>query len=325
MPDLSTPAPGSRRAANNTAYVRAAANVEAIRLGHPEVDMDHLLLALLITGGPSARLLLDAGVTLDRGRHAVAEVQQRELSDIGVDLPAPAPGPARYASASPLPLNGRARELDDRLPFAADDRALLTALINDEGGRVRRLLTQLGVDADALRQSADTTKPGPRTSTQPKRPELTQTDGLRPGGEMPPELGWLYVSHSQDVPVAANRVWALISDPERRAEWGVDCSAARVLADGSVELTRNNGTTVNQIVSRNNPGHDIAWQQLADNGQPVRSLHLTVEPSGNHSRLHLRLGWPHNTRGPLARRVTTWVASGQLRVQAQSIAQTSSA
>lgn len=123
-------------------------------------------------------------------------------------------------------------------------------------------------------------------------------------------------------------MWALVSDPERRAEWGVDCSAAHVRGDGSVELTRKNGTTVNQVVTHNVPGHEIAWQQTTGDGQgqAVRSLHLTVESRGDHSRLHLQLGWPHNTRGRLlAGRVATWAASGQLRAQAQSIAQTSSA
>lgn len=258
MSDESAPAGGGRSAAYNPAYLRAAASVEAVRLGHPEVDIEHLLLALLVTGGPSARLLLDAGVTLDRGRQAVVDVQQHELADLGVNLIVPAPEPARYdASMSPLPLSGRARELDDRLPFAADDRALLTALIDDEGGRVRRLLTQLGVDADVTRQTADATSSAQTASSQPGLPDGRQTSGLRPGDALPPEPGWLYVSHSQDVPVPADPVWALISDPERRAEWGVDCSAARVRGDGTVELTRENGTTVTQVVPlRRTPCHD---------------------------------------------------------------------
>lgn len=228
MPDLSAPA-GGRSAANNPAYLRAAANVEAVRLGHPEVDMEHLLLALLVTGGPSARLLLDAGVTLDRGRQAVAEVQQRELSDIGVNLLLPPPGQARYdASALPLPLSGRARELDDRLPFVVDDQALLTALIDDEGGRVRRLLTQVGVDPDALRQAAsiDDCAPSAEAGGHTGLPGCVQPGlqsiGVEPDSAMPPEPGWLYAVHSQDIPVPADRVWALVSDPERRAEWGVD-------------------------------------------------------------------------------------------------------
>jgi hypothetical protein len=58
-----------------------AATDEAARAGHGEVDVDHVLLALLVTGGASAGVLADAGLQLGAARTALAEVQWADLAD----------------------------------------------------------------------------------------------------------------------------------------------------------------------------------------------------------------------------------------------------
>ena len=44
--------------------IRSAAAVEATAFGHPEVDVEHLLLGLMVVGGPSAQVLTAAGAEL---------------------------------------------------------------------------------------------------------------------------------------------------------------------------------------------------------------------------------------------------------------------
>ena len=69
-------------------HIRVAAAAEALALGHPEVDVEHLLLGLLVVGGPSARALTDAGADLHGVRRAMAEVTEHDLSTLGVTAPA---------------------------------------------------------------------------------------------------------------------------------------------------------------------------------------------------------------------------------------------
>ena len=67
---------GNRSLVLEVHHVRVAAAAEALALGHPEVDVEHLLLGLLVVGGPSARAMTGAGADLRALRSAVAEVAE---------------------------------------------------------------------------------------------------------------------------------------------------------------------------------------------------------------------------------------------------------
>jgi hypothetical protein len=121
---------------------------EATAFGHPEVDVEHLLLGLMVVSGPSAEVLTAAGVELTALCRAVGEVQREDLGELGVDVATPQPPPVRAADRphQVLPLNGRAAELMEAVAYRNDDPGFLEALLADGSGRVRRLLDHLDVD-----------------------------------------------------------------------------------------------------------------------------------------------------------------------------------
>ena len=63
-----------RTMAQQSYLLTGAAASEAVRAGCAEVDVEHDLLALRASGGPSAGLLLSAGADLAVVRRAAAEL-----------------------------------------------------------------------------------------------------------------------------------------------------------------------------------------------------------------------------------------------------------
>lgn len=305
--------PGLRHVARESTYIEAAARVEAARLGHPEVDVEHLLLGLLVTAGPAMQQLAAAGVTLASARAALADQQQHDLAGPDLDTAAPNAVPRRYgADASSIPLSSRAKHVVDQY-LSGDDQTLLTLLVDDEGGRIRQLLERLGVDPDDWRHINPAGSRAREVAEDLPNADASETERHQ---------DWLYCSHRQDLPVPIEKVWALLCDPDRRADWGVDCTAADRRSDDTVELTRRNGSRVLQVLTHRVPGRMLTWRQDdLTSGRPVRSLRITLEPHDNLTTAHLELGWPQPSGNRLGRRVTGWIAAQQLRVQAQSIAQ----
>jgi hypothetical protein len=68
-------------------YISLAATEECARLGHAEIDGEHLLLALLVVGGPSARRLHDAGVGIDEARPCSRRSASRPLRSTAAPPP----------------------------------------------------------------------------------------------------------------------------------------------------------------------------------------------------------------------------------------------
>lgn len=186
-------------------FIRSAAAVEAVALRHPEVDVEHLLLGLLATGGPSSRVLTEAGADLAAVRRGVREVQRLQLADLGIAaVPPPAPVHAGLWSARhALPLNSRAEELLHTPSYRGDDRGLLLALLDDDGRRARHLLEHLGVDVDRLRELA--AGPLPVTDAGPEDAPGAPGGDLR--GPVPEGMHWMH--------------GLLQPDPARRARPGL--------------------------------------------------------------------------------------------------------
>lgn len=291
-----------------------AASREAARAGHPEVGFEHLLLGVLVNGGPAARLLMDAGVGLSEARSAIDALLREDLALLGVDTPLPVPGGAGDEAAAPhLPLGPRLTDLVAECPTSGGDRVLLAALIDDEGGRVRRLLDRLGADTDRIRR--DLGEPAGSGAATTARAE----GGDPFAGSGPAPEGWEHSDCVLDVPVSAGRVWDLVSDPARRDVWDAGAASSRVLDDGSVELTPHHGTAYRESIADSVPGSEITWAREGDEDAAPRTLRIAVEPLGEHARVHLRLGWPNALRGRIANRVVRWFVRQNLRMNAQSI------
>lgn len=137
---MNTPEPttdgAGRRPTFDVDHVVTAATAEALALGHPEVDVDHLLVDLLVVGGPSARALVAQGGDLPAARCAAQEEQEEHLRELGLTAGRrPVLRAAARTAARPLPVNGR---------------ALLRTMVGDEGGRTGRLLERMAIDPGAL-------------------------------------------------------------------------------------------------------------------------------------------------------------------------------
>lgn len=290
--------------AAHSGLLHHAGAAEAAWLGDAEVDVDHLLLGLLATGGPSAGALHRAGVGLEDLRRGVRELQQHDLGLLGVSAAVPAPGgrAADSTTVAPLPLAGRVRELLEGLPLSSDDGALLLALLDDVGGRARRLLEHLRVDVDRLRHDLEHEDEEPEVAASPTVPELPRP---APAGAL-----WMTASYHQHLPVPGARVWALVADPDRRAEW---------------DATRPAGAA-REVVTHLAEGEEIAWARAEGTGDGVtRTVQLRLEPRNGATLLHLRSavlvrGWSWHLLRPVLERLVR----GQLRTQAHLVAQAAS-
>ena len=137
-------------------FVRVAAGLEALALGHTEVDVDHLVLGLLSAGGPSAQLFGAAGVDLHSARTAVVATGDQRLRSPGWSS---APAGVMTTAADmdrglAVPLSDLAGQVMDESTHQPDGRSLLLTLLDTGRHRVLRLLEHLHVDIDALRAAA---------------------------------------------------------------------------------------------------------------------------------------------------------------------------
>ncbi|MFC3998138.1 Clp protease N-terminal domain-containing protein [Nocardiopsis sediminis] len=316
--------PASRGGGFERAEIEGLASGEAMRMGHTEVGFEHLLLGILVNGGPGARLLMDAGVTLTEARAAIDDLFREDLALLGVDAPLPpaSPGSSAVHVFVSLPLGPRLAELALDCPWSGGDRALLAAMIDDEGGRIRRLLDRLGADTDRIRRDLD----GPaETPEAPGTPAPPAVDGGPSGGTAgihePSAEGWDHAAYIVEAPVSAERVWDLVGDPARRAEWDPGIESSRLLDDGAVEVIRRDGTTRERI-AHSVAGREVTWEKEAPGAR--HTIRIVIEPIGGHTRLHLRKDWPTALKGRFANRVMRWFMRSALRLHAQAIAQAAS-
>lgn len=158
-----------------------------------------------------------------------------------------------WSARNALPLNSRAEELLHTASYRGDDRGLLLALLDDEG---RHLLEHLGVNVERLRERA--TGPLPVTDAGPEAAPGAPGGDRR--GPVPEGMHGMRASYSQTLPVAPDRVWALVGDPARRAEWDPTGSARTVAADGTEQFIETGGRAVAQRVIHLEPGRHVAWR-----------------------------------------------------------------
>lgn len=267
-------------------YITAAALEEAAREGAPELDTEHLLLGLLVTGGPSAVLLTDAGVDLNSLRRAVHEVRGQELARLGWDMTTrevtSTPEPS-FRAAQSIPFNSRAMAVMQRISYSGDDLELLRALLDDEGRRVDHALAHLGVDVEDLRAATSSERLGQTTESDDEASTADQQDDSN------------VVRHVQALPVDADRVWRLVSDPTRRPQWDTACSRSDVDTHDVERLTyrtRGREVVVEQVVDRLVPGYEVRWHRFRVGDRATSStLGLRLEPVGRTCRLHLEVTW----------------------------------
>lgn len=144
-------APGAR------ALVEDAVRIAA-RLGAPDVEAEHLLLALARGPQcPARRILAEAGLGYDAARAALEREFSRSLAAVGVDLddfglaaPAPAARRPRWGTSAKLALRrGAAAGRTGRAGRLSPEQVLL-GVLGARAGTVPRALEGAGVDPAAL-------------------------------------------------------------------------------------------------------------------------------------------------------------------------------
>jgi hypothetical protein len=298
-----------------------AATDEAARAGHGEVDVDHVLLALLVTGGPSTEVLSRAGLRLAAARTALQEVQREDLASLGVDAPVPPPlaGHTYGVATAALPWSDRARRALAPVTEGAPDTGVLAAVLSDEHGPARRLLQQAGLDAGAMLASA-LASPG--------------SGGPAPVPD-PGSRAWT-ASHTRTVAVPRADLWRVVSDPRRRPEWDDDVAEVRAVDDGSFETLDALARTLDRPddlglrsahrVTERVEGRLVEWETRYPNRGHTEWLRVELQDDGDGSRLTLRhaSGRPHGVLR-LFSRLYGWTTRMRLKLLSQAIAQTASA
>lgn len=232
-------APGGGRASiaeGWTLYI--AAVIEAARVRSAEVRPEHLLLGLLAQGGPVAALLGAQGITLAGARQAAMELDDSDMERVGIRLPEslrPAPVLAqRIATGQDLGQVPAFPAVEEMLSTtrSAQPHAVACALLEAEQGVPARILTRLGADIPALRQSlrrepdAMEAPAGRRAHlrTSPERTERYARWGLDRA---------ITVEHFISVP--PRDLADLLADPRRLATWAApEDEIVEILPDGAV-------------------------------------------------------------------------------------------
>ena len=286
----------------------AAANNEAERMGHTQVDTDHLLLGLISLGGPAAQVLRRRGVTLGRARAAVEEIQRHDLETVGIEVPETTlAAPTHYSSE----LKPRTRTAAAAVGIEPGDGvALLRHLLADSEGQASRVVAHLG--ADITEADLGDTGAGRRSKTS---------------------AGWQSTC-SVDVTADRDRVWSLLDDPVRRPAWDTDTDRVVVIDDehfiGRPPLADDESGLVGMLVrgvdldvhhhlSLREPGRTIQWRTVF----PARghTEHLRIELEDTEVGTRLTLSHRDERRGGLRSQVLRWVSAGHLRLRAQAITQ----
>lgn len=287
-----------------------AANEEAERWGHSQVDTDHLLLGLIALGGPATQVLERHGVLLGRARSAVTEIQRHDLTAVGIESPdTTLTPPTRYTvGLRPMTVAASAAVHAD----LGDGLALLRCLLADPESQSARLVAHLGAEIPAADLSGAGVS-GPTTS----------------------RAGW---QSTYSVVIAAPRdmVWALLDEPTRRAVWDTDVHDVRVIDeehfvgrpphadDGSGivgMLVAGVDLDVHHHLAVREPGRVIEWRIVFPARAHTEHLRVELEDADGGTRMTL-LHRDERTAG-LANRLLRWASRGQLRLRlrAQAITQ----
>jgi uncharacterized protein YndB with AHSA1/START domain len=304
--------------------VSVLAEDEQRRSGHPEIDVEHLFLALVSVGGSVTDSLAKRGVTLDAARAAFEHIHARHLSSIGVaasglhDADRRIPdGSARGGYAY---RHGVRRMLEEASAAPVPDVALFRALLDEPSGHAREALRELRVDPDALDLAA-TPQPQPHARSDQ-------------AGE-----------YRRFIASAPDTVWALVSDPDRWLEWNdfefekAETTSSGVMRayvrerrlDGKPTRARPGFRVSEFVVSRFEPHRLIEWERSfpdADTTGP-QTLRLTLSPRSSGTELTITFMRSRPTGGrrrvmhgllrPLARLLRPFVVRAHLRGKADNI------
>lgn len=288
---------------------------EQRRAGHPEIDVEHLFLALLGVGGAVTNTLNSRGITLASAREAFASAHRQRIASLGLTPPTNS-APAGIPPAAPgRPWHFR-EGVRDMLLAAHNspqpDVSLLHALVAERTGLVTSVLNSFRVDPESL------TFAGAGTDTTNTRSQ----------------------EYGRFVPATPDEVWSLLSDPDRWLEWNsVEFERCERADFGVIRAyprsdSRHRTLVSELIVRRYTPTSAIEWERIFPDveGAAIQLFMVTLEPSGpGGTELTLstsflagsgrQLGITSSLAAPLRRLLRPLTVRSFLRSKADNISQ----
>ncbi|MGI6877339.1 SRPBCC family protein [Microbacterium sp. gxy059] len=284
-----------------------AALEEASRVGQRTADIDHLLLALVVSAQDAGQVLRSLGITLASAREAVAEQHADQLASLGITAPAPEPGRITFHETGgqewgerPLEVIRRSADGDRR----GDAAAVLRELLDEPSGFIDQVLRRLGTTPDAVRARLDEVE---------RHPTLPPADAGSP----------LSGSAQGFAAAPVEAVWALLADPSRMPEWdpatGAVEDAPTSAAIGStwtgrLHTRRADGRPLRVKPERRRTrievvdveehqliGWRLTWPDAPKTN--ARRIRIALEPAAGGTQLRIDLAWEpdaHRRPSPLA-------------------------
>lgn len=158
---------------------------EALRLGHPEIGTEHLLLGILLEGGSTAaELLIDSGVEVDDVREIVGGAAGDE-GDPEVELP--------FTPRAKACLRRAIREARRFGSERAEPEHLLLSILGDEDGVAARSLVECDVSIDDVREAIESILSG-------ELPEEVRSGAARPRGPSEETIRALFEISGLEIP-----------------------------------------------------------------------------------------------------------------------------
>lgn len=193
------------RAAATSQTLSLVAMEEASRLGLREADLEHLLLALVVSDQPAGVALRSIGITLTDARAAVESLHTEQLAALGIRTGLPDAGRIVFHETGGYEWTRRASDLIGRAAGrgrTGDAAAVLRELLAEPSGLVRDLLERLGTTQQQVLDELARAEATPRP-----RPARARAPGTATG------------TTETFVPAPVEEVWALVSAPGRIPEW----------------------------------------------------------------------------------------------------------
>lgn len=318
------------RAAVTSQQLSLVAMEEASRQGLREADLDHLLLALVISEQSAGQALRRLGITQPAARDAVEAQHSAQLASLGIDPAETTSGPIVFHKTSGYEWSKRAGDLMVRASGKkkkGDAAAVLRELVSEPSGLIVQILQRLGTTPASVLDAL----------TEVERAETERGDGEDSGTATPRRAasrGETTVSVTSFVPARAEDIWALISDPLRMPEWHpavgrVDATPLPGTTEqwtGYAHSTRPDGKPIRmkekyvrrdiERVSAIQPT-SVVWRMSMPDAPPSVVRELTLDVTSAEGGATLRLtevapasrGWRRVVWAPLrpVRRFVSWL------------------
>ena len=179
---------------------------EASRDGRREGDLEHVLLALVISEQSAGVALRGLGITLDAARRAVRDQHRQQLRQLGIELEQGEPERIVFHETDgyewtdrALTVMSRSTEGDGR----GDAASILRILLAEPSGLIAEILERLGTTAEAVGEALDEAE---RTDPRAQSPATRRRDLVH---------GRIEVF----VPASLDDAWSLLSSAERMPDW----------------------------------------------------------------------------------------------------------